>query len=76
MFAGILAINLLVAEGETSPGFGYKNGESSIFFLYYNTKYLSVIYVEIQAYSTAMCDIPLEREFNYLLYGISQVHFG
>ena len=29
VFAGILAINLLAAEGETSPVFAYKNGESS-----------------------------------------------
>ena len=31
VFAGILAINLLAAEGETSPVFVYKNGESSSF---------------------------------------------
>ena len=28
VFAGILAINLLAAEGEASPVFVYKNGES------------------------------------------------
>ena len=27
-------------------------------------------------YSTAMCDISLEPEFNYLLYGILQVQIG
>ena len=32
MVAGILAINLLAAEGGTSPVFVYKNGESSSLF--------------------------------------------
>ena len=31
---------------------------------------------ETTTYSTAMCDMSLEREFYYLLYCIPQVHIG
>ena len=42
-------------------------------FLFFSNK-ISCLSVcgETTTYSTAMCDISKEREFNYLLYGISQ----
>ena len=46
------------------------------FLLFYNKKSCLNVCGETTNYSTAMCDISLEREFNYLLYDISQVQIG
>ena len=46
------------------------------FRLYYKKKSCLSVRGETTIYSTTMCDISLEGEFIYLLYGISQVQIG